>query len=442
MRGCLNNEIWNRIPVRTQAKRVWSLAMRNRIQVLILIFVISSGAAASMRISQQSGVGTRAAAMANNYVALSNDLSGLFWNPAGMAFSPVREFQTSLEGSRLNSESKFFGTGRFDDMQRLKISGAGLMMAIPATQGGLTVAGAFQYPIIFDDISSYNGSYLDVSNRKIEVEHQLKNSGGLRLWSAGFGLQIAPSLAAGLALSLISGKDDAVDNYMDIIDNDLYSHKIKIEGKYFGYDLRLGMMYRTDLFGAGIRLCIPQIIKLREWENGDRIGEALMYSSYSGAGGFSFSLPFVTVSVEGRATLPMDYLFPSEPIPSNSQASRFKKGGGIGLEFPMIVAPVLLRLGYSYDDLDLYKYVIRYEDQGSRYFDWYGYGLEHVPANVDQGIEVDKNRQQLTAGLGFFNSSASFDISYGYQFWSIITRKNLKQDYNMHRVSTSLAIRF
>ncbi|NLW31662.1 MAG: hypothetical protein GXY77_09420 [Fibrobacter sp.] len=418
--------------------------MKNKIQILLLIFVISSGAVASLdvngsiRIAQQSGVGTRAAAMANNYVALSNDLSGLFWNPAGIAFSPVREFQTSLEGTRLNSESKYFGTGQFDDMQRMKISGAGLMIAIPATQGGLTVAGAFQNPIIFDEISSYKGRYLDIDNRIIEVEHQLKNSGGLRLWSAGVGLQIAPSLAAGLALSLISGKDDAVDNYMDIIDNDLYSENNKIEGKYFGYDLRLGMMYRTDLFGAGIRFCIPQIIKLREWNNGDRMGEALMYSSYSGAGGFSFSLPFVTVSVEGRATLPLDYLFPSEPIPSNSQASRFKKGGGIGLEFPMIVVPVLLRLGYSYDDLDLYQYVIRYEDEnGSRFFDWhdnYGY--------VDQGIEVDKNRQQLTAGLGFFNSSASFDISYGYQFWSIITRKNLKQDYNTHRVSTSLAIRF
>lgn len=415
--------------------------MKNRIQMLLLIGLISSGVAASMRIVQQSGVGTRAGAMANNYVALSNDLSGLFWNPAGMAFSPVREFQMSLEGTKLNSESSFFGTGRYDDMQRLKFSGIGMMVAVPATQGGLTVAGAFQNPIIFDDISSYKGSYIienDGVYMDYEIDQQYKNSGGLRLWSAGVGLQIAPSLAAGLALSMISGKENATDNYMDIIDGDKYSQNIKIEGKYFGYDLRLGLMYKTDFFGAGLRFCIPQIVRLREWENGDKIGETLMYSSYSGAGGFSFSLPFVTVSVEGRATLPLDYLFPSEPIPANSQASRFKKGGGIGLEFPMVVAPVLLRLGYSYDDVDLYQYVVRYEDEsGDRYFNWYDeYGY------VDQGLKIDKNRQQLTAGLGFFNSSASFDISYGYQIWSLVTKKNLKQDYNMHRVSTSFAMRF
>ncbi|MDO5577206.1 MAG: hypothetical protein Q4F84_09010, partial [Fibrobacter sp.] len=297
----------------------------------------------------------------------------------------------------------------------------------------------------FDDISSFKTEYIDINGNRISVDKQWKNSGGLRLWTAGFGLQVAPSVAIGLAASMVSGKDDTRSNYTDFINGEPWSENYKYEERYFGYDLRLGVMYKTDVFGAGLRFCTPQIIRRRETVDGVDGIDARMYSSYSGAGGVSVTLPFVTISAEGRVTLPLDYLFPSEDIPSNSQASLFKKGGGIGLEFPVVAFPMLVRLGYSYDELDFYQYVVRYDKRDlETEFNWYEvdeYG--NADKNfVDKGMKVDKDRQQFTAGIGFFNSSVSFDISYGYQFWGIITKENLKQKYNMHRVSTSLAMRF
>lgn len=411
-----------------------------KVQILLFVLIVGSGAFASSKLVQQNSVGARAFALGNNYVALSNDFSGLFWNPAGMAFAPVREFHGSLEGMQLNGDSRIFGYKTSENIQRLRLSSLGYMSAVPATQGGFTYAMGFLNPIVFDDISSFKTEYIGIDGNRISIDKQWKNSGGLRLWTGGFGLQVAPSVAVGIAASMVSGKEDTKDNYIDILNGDPWSENYKYEERYFGYDLRFGVMYKADIFSAGLRFCTPQIIRRRETVEGNNGIDARLYSSYSGAGGVSVTLPFVTIAAEGRVTLPLDFLFPSEDIPSNSQASRFKKGGGIGFEFPVVAFPMLVRLGYSYDELDFYQYVVRYDKRGSESeFNWYdddGYGF------VDKGMKVDKDRQQFTAGIGFFSSSASFDISYGYQFWGIITNENLKQKYNVHRVSTSLSMRF
>lgn len=405
--------------------------------------VISAQDEADIRFVHQNGFGVRAYSMANNYVALSNDLSGLYWNPAAMSFSPVREFQIGLDGHRLNAESSFFGNEEIEKLHRFKLTSAGLMFAVPASQGGLSFALAYSNPVIFDDVSAFSGNYSESGDR-VYSENLLKISGGLRYFTGGFGIQVMPSLAAGMAVSLVTGKE----NYKNLFSKDVIGREdswgtgeVNSVARYIGYDLRGGLMYQTGMFGAGLRISIPNILIATDKGTDSYTDTTLnfktktkMTSSYSGAAGASLILPFLTLSTECRVTLPFDFVFPSENIPSNSQAGYFKVGGGAGVEIPVVVLPIIFRVGYSIDELDLHTYAFQYlMEDGEEWseIDW-----------SDGGIKVNRNKQQITAGLGFSGSSVSFDLSYGYSTWGIVTRNILKQDYDNHRLMASLAIRY
>lgn len=410
--------------------------MKKNIPVLSLIFAVflplgaqESDDGAVIRPMQEVGVGVRALSLSGNFVALSNDMSALYWNPAALSFLPVREFQIGLDGYDFSSVSEFFGDKTTEDIRRFRLNTLGFMISVPASRGGLTIAAAYYSPVLFDDISDYSGSYtLDGDN--ISIENRFKTSGGLRFWSGGFGLQVAPSLSAGATISLITGKENANYSFYSTANRISFdSYEWALEGRYVGFDLRGGLLYQTDKFSAGMRFSIPQVIAFTErFSDLDTIYKGKMYSSYSAAAGLGLTLPFITITAEGRVKFPFDFVFPSQDFPSGSQAGHYKVGGGVGIEVPVVVLPLLVRTGFSIDEVDLHSYAVKY---GKDKINW-----------SDCGVSVGKNKSQFTAGIGYSGSSFSFDVSYGYSKWQLITRKHLKQDYTFQRAGVSLAIRY
>lgn len=409
--------------------------MKKNISILSLIFTVflplgaqESDDEAVIRPMQEVGVGVRALSLSGNVVALSNDMSALYWNPAALSFLPVREFQIGLDGHDFSSISEFFGDKTSEDIRRFRLNTLGFMISVPASRGGLTIAAAYYSPVLFDDISDYSGSYtLDGDN--ISIENRFKTSGGLRFWSGGFGLQVAPSLSAGATISLITGKENVNHSFDSTSTENRFTFEWALEGRYVGFDLRGGLLYQTDKFSAGMRFSIPQVIAFTErFPDRNTIDKGKMYSSYSAAAGLGLTLPFISVTAEGRVKLPFDFVFPSQDIPSGSQAGHYKVGGGVGIEVPVVVLPLLVRTGFSIDEVDLHSYAVKY---GKDKINW-----------SDGGVSVGKNKSQFTAGIGYSGSSFSFDVSYGYSKWQLITREHLKQDYTFQRAGVSLAIRY
>lgn len=414
--------------------------------LLLLLIQLSNS---EVRIAQNVGFGTRAFSLGNNYVALSNDLSALYNNPAALGFLPVREFSLSLDGHQIGSTSLFYDNSSINKLQRFRLSSLGIVNAFPTSRGGFTIAGAFYNPVIFDDVSIYEKDF-DSNDR---VSNTFKTSGGLHYWSGGFGVQIAKGFSAGFSGSLVSGKDDLYQDFFKKIDGQIDTNAFlsNENASYLGYDFRVGMMYSLEgKANAGLRLVFPQRIHFtNNWDDkyyntayynndvsyhGQYDGE--MYSSYSGAAGFSVNLPFMTISTEARATLPFTWVFPIGEIPENSQANFTKLGGGVGLEVPVVRTPLLIRLGYSYDQLDLHQYVVEY-------------GYDNTIKWSDDGVSVDKDRQSFNAGIGIVSQNLTFNLSYGFQTWGIKTidpstgnSPVLHQDFFQHRVSTSFALRY
>ncbi len=427
--------------------------MRKLSLIAVILAVNVAAQDSDIRFGFENGFGARAFSLANNYVALANDLSAVYWNPAALSFSLAREFQVTFDMSSLSGASTFSGNMQSGSMNRLKISNAGLLYSFPATQGGLTIAFSYSNPFVFDDVYNARVNFFH-DNLHTSIDKRFRTSGGLKYFSGGLGLQVAPRMGVGASVSFVYGREDLERmTYKDYVSYDISEDiDYSIKGKYAGYDIRLGAFYKDELLSAGLRFVFPQVIRIRETDNkkstisypetGSQYQEysdryrGKMYSSYNGAAGISLTLPLLTLSAEGRAVFPFGFVFPSEEIHSSSQAGFFKVGGGVGLEFPVGKVPMLVRTGYSIDEVDLHRYISKYDN-------------EDILWN-DGNFIIDQNRHQMSAGVVFFSSNISLDIGYSYSMWKITEKVvsnevyigDLNHDYSMHKLMVSLSLRY
>ncbi len=386
------------------------------------------------------GVGSRATAMANNFVALSDDASAMFWNPAGMAFNPSKEIQISFNGLSQVLDAEFkhnLGSKEtHSDRQRFYISNAAYLRSIPTTSGGFSFALGFQSPFLLDDIVNFEGEYLEEPDNYSNSTNYY-SFGQMNLWTGAFGIQVAPNLGLGAAISLLTGKntmkEKAIEYKNDTLIESLYFLN-EINQSYIGYDLRLGMLYKfLNRAAVGIRIVIPRYIFFEEDfadelypENSDTFTGRLT-SSYSGAVGFSYTLPFMTISIESNADAP------HPNAEENSIFTYWKVGGGIGIEIPLFIKSLLLRAGYAIYDYNRTPLLIDYKDLTEESFD----------EGLDLGRTTVNYENFLSAGISYMtNNSISFDVTYNYRFWKVSTEDILFEKHGLHRILTSLAFRF
>lgn len=405
------------------------------------IFFLGSCAAialADIAVVNQVGVGARAFSLANNYVALSNDLSGVFWNPGALSFLPVREFRISTDFLRKSDNTEFAGTKAGSDLQRIRMDNIGFLFAVPTSRGGLTFAGAFQSPYIFDDNPSFKGIYKGAS-----YNQYYRDYGNLNYWSGAFGLQVAPGFGVGAAISLVTGTEKTRRLFSKLFNgvlldtfNDNYENNVI--RTYLGYDLRLGMLYSVNKVNIGARLVLPQTIWFSEsyaetypsaplWEY-DTTRQGRLFSPIKGALGASTSLPFGTISTEVRFRAPYDLANPEDSIPSYSAAHHSSAGVGLGIEIPLGNSKTLFRGGYSWDQYDTHLFTLQY-DNGK-------------PGWSTEGLAVARDRQLMTGGLAYVATSWSLEGSYGYQFWKLATNSLLIENNRLQRVLVSFSIRY
>ena len=212
---------------------------------------------------------------------------------------------------------------------------------------------------------------MDKNGHSIQVSNDYRAYGDLNFWSGAFGLQVAPGLGIGAALSLVTGSEKINDVFVEDTDgfserNNNYAYDA--ERTFSGYDIRLGLLYSPiEKVRIGARLVLPQTI----WFNEDPPIDAgftkgRLFSSYSGAIGISTVLPLATLSSEFRFRAPYDYANPQDIIPSSSPAHYSRVGAGLGAEIPLFVKNALLRLGYSWDQYDTHTFAIQYDNDTSQ----------------------------------------------------------------------------
>ncbi len=380
------------------------------------------------------GVGVRAFALGNNYVAVADDASAMFWNPAGLAFTPVREFQVALNGFSRQLESDYvdgpFSQTTISDRYRIHLSNASFLRSLPTSRGGCSFALGYQSPYIHDD----RYDYVNPIGR-----FSYSAYGQTNLWTAAFGIQVAQDFGVGVATSFIHGKNKMfyrgkygmTGNTLDS------SYSSEFFQRYYGFDIRFGALYSIKHRAKiGLRVELPQYQYFKEdfhdesvyhdtlLRTYDEKSSGKMIGSFLGAFGISYQFPFLLLSTELHAR---------SPIPDameNSYYSFWKLGAGVGVEFPFFVKEIVLRGGYKWQEYDKHPMLIDYE-------------IPIEGFNSDISVDIDQHEHTITTGISYLTETGlSFDLSYGFSRWKITSEKVLNETHSFHRISAALAIRY
>jgi hypothetical protein len=390
-------------------------------------------------------IGPRAQAMGNSYVALSRDFSGVFWNPAGLAFVTTRSLHFALEGIEDNARVKLKETATFDSRQRLHIQSAGLLRAVPTSRGGLSFALGYSSPWILDDLYSFKGRdtyrYIDEeASLDTLIEIRIEGTGNytfgqLNLLSGAAGWQIAPDLGFGFTLSLLTGSEDRRKDFLSYhADEKWQDSEQLIRRTYLGYDLRAGLLYTPqEYLSAGVRLDMPRRVRYNEeFEDYNEILSDTSYrtsgslrSGFSGAAGVAGIMPLMTWSLQ------LDFKSPLPEADENSPLADWRLGGGAGVEVPIPGTRMLLRGGYSWHELDLFPMTDPGEDRRD---------YPRITSITDE--------HQITAGLGvLLGETAAFEMAYLQKRWKFRSKEPLwstatTERHRMHRFAASITVQY
>ncbi len=281
-----------------------------------------------------NGVGARALSMGSAYIAVSDDYTASFWNPAGLAQMKRLEFTGSISNLGYSDKSTFYGNSLTADGTSTTINDLGFVFPFPTAQGSLVFAFGYNKVADFASGSSFSGFnpkssivptlldadtdfnipywvYLtnsagDYTLLKDSVNQRAitKESGSMGMWSMAGAIDIEENVSLGVTLNIISGKYIFDRNYVEEDTKNIYSdtlphlpwnqayyrfnkfyydshNEMEITGSSFTF----GFMYRAELYRIGATIRTPQVVSVKH--------------TYSRAGQSVFDIPKDTAAWVG-----------------------------------------------------------------------------------------------------------------------------------------------
>ena len=415
--------------------------------VFAVVFLISVGTAQveEMAIGKTFGVGARTMGMGGASLALSDDFTALYWNPAGMAQIQKFEMFSSLSHNVAIADTYFTGDAVKTTTSRsqMRLNSIGFVYPLETRQGGLAVGFGYNRPQNFDYQTAIQGidpgSGTDFSG--LSVDEIDANSGGIGIWSFGASVYVTKRVLIGGSLDLWHGNSlnelDTEGTDIVNVDDQLsrFRYDDEIDREYSGIGGRIGLLaHLTDTINLGVTLVAPIELGVDElWYQSTREvyddGEEWADST-SGAQTYDIERPFeigVGAAVKlfnKQLILAGDVQFtdwtqtrydpaPADDIPKNNFEEYYATTLQVrlGAEYQIPIIATHIRFGYLRDPIP-FRYT-----------------------------EVDTH-DFLTAGVGkIFEDSLKIDVTYVLGGWAQ-ERNDVKTENLTHRVFVSAAYRF
>ncbi len=327
-------------------------------------------------------ISARAMALGGSYTAVANDFSALYYNAAGLSSVKRHEFSFTLNQTMLSTSSQITGYPKsIIDKQELGIQSIGFLWPLPVTRGGLTFAFGYYSPRNFIDASTYNDAK-SITNGQYKYEAE----GTVDQYRFGFGLDVAPDVSLGLAVSHTSGEER-----IQITDS-VVSRGVN---SYTGWNLEPSLMIKlTPWVKLGASLIVWDIASVDEHQETQGIVTAYdatlnVRNPYQLKLGLSYQGNDLLVAADYKMNFWEQYRYSMDNV-------SFQEGAGYRNEYTLSAGVekyishwnTVLRGGYSYNNI------------------------------LDYGLTPIYNRHRVSAGIGFLLSgSVNIDLGYSYAFW-------------------------
>ena len=390
------------------------------------------------------GLGARTMGMGGAFLAVADDFTTLYWNPAGLA--QIRKFELfgGLSHSERSVETSFTrGRAVESDSSKTRPNSIGLVYPLYATRGGFAFALGYNRPQNFDSEVAIKG--LDPSSDSVfsgfDVDETSFNSGGIGLWSFGAGVFVSNSILLGGSIDFWHGSSfnelDSAAADINNIDPEVESFAFQdtVDRDYSGLSGRVGVLaFAGENVTLGGTVTLPVNLEVSEiWEQQTIVRFDDGEKSEKGEGGsifFDIERPFefgggVAIRLlEKRLTLAGDIQFTDwtqteyNPLPADDVENNFSRyydstiqvRAGVEYRIPEIGASV--RVGYFRDP---------------------------VPFRAK---DIDGDRDFLTVGVGkIFDQIIKFDIAYMRGSWEQ-SSSSLTESQISNRVFVSTGYRY
>ncbi len=445
-----------------------STNISRKILILLCVIVFNSSFLFAQNINDVlrvaiPGLGSdaRALGMGNSYIALSDDGSASFFNPAGFGLLKRLEFTGGLSYTGFDNDVNFFSNNTSYSNSNTKLNQLSFAFPFPTLQGSLVFALSYHTTkdltgaIKFDGFNGSNTSLIqDLLNTDIPYDLYLTdldnntpiagnlnqsgsilNSGSINNWTFSGAIEVYKNLFLGANLNINSGNFKSNNDYYEDDTKNIYQGRTEptdsttvdfmtfhlnriLDWDIAGWDAKIGFLYQLEnnaRFGLTVQFPKTYNIKEKFAVNGSsEFGSGFIYDlnsdKYSdnveyeietpfelGAG---FSVNYVGLILSAQATI-IDY----------SQTT-FKNVDGLSEQYAE----------------DLNKNI---KDQLKSVFN-YNFGIEYnipkiglrlrggyfVQPSPYQGDPSEFNRKYLTAGIGFLtDETVGLDFAYAYGWW-------------------------
>ena len=397
----------------------------------------SASANETIQLTQRFGVGARAMGMGGTGIAVAEDFSALYWNPAGLAQVRRIEFSGGLSHQNYQAANTYYGTTERDSENNTRMNSIGMVFPVPTYRGSLVFAIGGGRVENFDALFVQQG-YVPASapapNDRLEYGREVQ-SGGLFAWSLGGAVDVSPTLSLGAALTLLDGDYDYdwdaffadINNVYNSPPNDFdttYIHDTKTVD-FDGVGLQIGGLLRLNRFlRAGMTIHSPVTYDLsgeteeRTWDVYDDgtfesytdryYFENEISTPWEFGFGLAWSVPTVLLAGDLRFADWSQMKFNGQPLRDYDETLSWSLGG----EYVLPRLGVKLRAGYASDPIAF-----------------------NVP-------EVVEDRDQYSLGAGFLVGQVmTLDVAWVKSSWKTILEQ-LTEKREVERLFLSLAYRF
>jgi long-subunit fatty acid transport protein len=419
---------------------------------LAMLVAPATGAAQLPNLSSEiplpslTGTDARPMGMGGAGLAVSEDASGLYWNPAGLA--QMRRIE--LSASMTHDSQEF--TSDFPDAQPSNVSSSATKLgSVHLAYPFPTYRGSLVLGLGVDQIRSYEQEMeiqttTGAPGQRQNIHDTFSSGGTLWGWSVGLAGEASPRLYLGATMVFYSGEEasgirqiteDVDDAYQEEFFDDIIETESDITS---GPTFNIGVLYRASQhfrIGGTVRTAMSltyegvQVFNdFTVFDNGDQenqITDVFFLDEYdfppSFGLGTSYTYDGLTVAVDGRFTDWGQISFGDSPIFNRGFQESYddKFSLNLGGEYLIGTSPFRVRAGYIYDPVPFRL---------------------HLDTDIPTEVAVDREQQFFTFGGGVLVESV-LTLDVAFQTGSFTRESALyAEERELSRLFFSSAIRF
>lgn len=223
--------------------------MRALVTLCALLLAAAPSVAQEERaIDHFAGVGVRAMGMGGAFLGVADDFSAVYWNPAGLAQMAHREVQVSFLRNSLSNDATLGDEPANAELTNSRFGSLGLVFPFPVHRGSLVIAAGFNRIKDFDWTLRTSG-FLEADS--LRADDSFTHEGEVSMASVAAALDVSPSVSLGLAVNLITGEDEATNEFVSTDTRDYFLERRFLDRETFADDYESTV---TATFGILMRL--------------------------------------------------------------------------------------------------------------------------------------------------------------------------------------------